>query len=302
MLKKYFEEYNLNQNDEVFINQLENFTPSKINLGFKIVRKANDPDLNSFIQNLKEIPEIKNKNILYNENFVKQFYRIFWKTISELAIGTQNFYIFIEEIISELNRITTKDYIINDCRSTDNYNCGRAMIEIDLFPSKFLIFNSQDGLMDINTQIFYSNYKENLKKECLNKNDKIGNNIDKESILQIYGMYGKRILKEIVLLEKKFQVSTIKNQGLIELIIKNDKNFITFLLPLDYPIGPPSGTFNGRTISEIDIGEGDKGNKGWRPSNNLNLIIEKLLNKKLPFSRTLSKTSLKKLCSLILNI
>jgi hypothetical protein len=288
MLRDYIEKYNLNKDDELFINNFKNYSPPKINLDFKKDRKLNDPILTSFIQELREIPKIKNKEILYKDKFIKEFYRIFWNPIKELAIGTQNFYDFINPIVEELNRITTKDYVIYDCRSTDNYNCGRAMIEINLYPSKFLIFNSQDGLMDINTQIFYSNYKKNINRECPSMEE----NIDKELIVKIYGKYSNRILKEINLLNKKFKVNTVKDKGLIKLILQDNNNFITFILPVNYPFSSPSGTFNGRTISEMDF--------DWDTSKNLKLITDKLLKKKLPFSKTLSNGSLKKFCSYLI--
>lgn len=262
---KIVEEYNKNEKKEEFLPGLNNFIPKQIQIGFKKERNLNDSVLSSFIEELKNIPTINDKKILYDEKFVKQFYRIFWKIISELAIGTQNFYDFIEPIINELNRITVKDYILYDCRSTDKYNCGRAMIEINKSPSKFLIFNTDEkGLMDVNTQLVYSNYK------C--PEPKI---IKIEEIEKYFPKFGKRIVKEISMLSKKYKVKIIEKNP-IEILLRDEKNIITFSLPEDYPLSSPSGTFNGRTISEIDI--------DWDTSKNLLSIINNLIKKKFPKS------------------
>jgi len=298
-LKEYIEEYNLNKNKEIFIQNLKKITLKIPKLEFKAVRNLKDPILTSFIKELNLLPKI-NEEILYDENFVKEFYKIFWSIISKLAIGTENFYDFVSLILNELNRITVPDYIIYDCRSTDNYNCGRAMMEINLFPSKFLLFNTDEkALMDVNTQIFYSNYKENLKKECSKSENKNENKINSEEIdenfiKKNYSQYANRILKEILLLKKNFNVSMEKNNNLVKLVIQNDKNQIILTLPSNYPSESPFGIFNGRTISDVDL--------DWSLSKNLKDLTDNLIKKKLPFSRTLSKSSLEKLCSFVINI
>lgn len=142
-------EYNKNGNIENFLTKLENFNYNLAKLEFKIDRNLDDSIMLSVLKELEKIPEIQNKEILYNERFIQAFYNIFWPLLSKLGVGTQNFYQFIEALIYELNRFTVKDYIIYDCHSTDKYNCGRAM---SIIKKGFLIYNTDEkGYMDINT-------------------------------------------------------------------------------------------------------------------------------------------------------
>ena len=242
-MNKIIEDYNLNGNDELFLEQLEAFSFPKYNLGFK-----KDRNLHDFDRFFKDIPSIENKNILYDERFIKSFYRIFWGLISNLGIATQNFYIFVPEILENLNRITVTDYVIYDCRSTDYYNCGRAMSIIDKYPSRFLIYNSDHGYMDLNTQILYNQGCIKIEK-------------DKKEVLS------KRIMKEVALLQKHYSVKVYGRS----IYLKRDKYKITLHLPKNYPFESPYGTFNGRTISEIDL--------DWKPEKTLLLLADKLIIK-----------------------
>lgn len=259
-------EYNRNENHEEFLNKLDKFsffTNELVSLNFKMDRRTDDPTMNFVLKSLKKIPSIENKKILYNDRFINSFYRIFWDLLKKLGIGTQNFYDFIEKFVHELNRITVKDYVLYDCHSTDNYNCGRAMSIINKSPSQFLIYNTDDkGYMDTNTQKMYlscSSYqpKENLK------------DVDKKIIQNKYPKFSNRLIKEINSLKFKIKMEDVKNG--IKLYLKNGEILITFFIPLDYPFSPPSGTFNDMTISEIDI--------DWNEKSSLKTIVDKLLSK-----------------------
>lgn len=265
--------YNLTNNNISFINELKNFRFQINNLGFKVIRDpldSNDP-VNSVIKNLREIPTINDKEILYNDEFVKYFYEIFWDLIQKLGIATQNFYIFIDIIVFELNRITTPNYIIADCHSTDYYNCGRAMTIINKYLSKLLLFNTDEkGYMDANTQILYLD-------RCMINAEKP---ISIEEVKKYFFKYGNRIIKEILLLSKDFTVKLfINNQLTIRLTNKENNNIkISFILPLDYPNVSPSGTFNDLTISDVDL--------NWSNRESLLNVVHRLMykynNKKFP--------------------
>jgi len=258
-------EYNRNENDDEFLNKLDNFsffTNEFTSLKFKMDRKSDDPTMNFILKSLKKIPSIRNKKILYNDRFINSFYRIFWDLLKKLGIGTQNFYDFIEKFVNELNRITVKDYIIYDCHSTDNYNCGRAMSIINKSPSRFLVYNTDDkGYMDENTQKMYLS--------CLSDRNVNLKDVDKKIIQNKYGKFSNRLIKEINSLKFKIKMEDL-TKG-IKLYLKNDQNLITFFIPLDYPFSPPSGTFNDMTISEIDI--------DWNEKSSLKTIVDKLILK-----------------------
>jgi len=259
-------EYNLNGNVEEFLAKLENFSFYLGDLGFKKDREEDDFTLKFRIDELAKIPEIKDKEILNNERFIKNFYRIFWDLISKLGIATQNFYIFIDKIVYQLNRITLPNYVITDCHSTDNYNCGRAMTILE-GKSKFLIFNTDDkGYMDTYTQTLYLGC-DKLKKDKKSP-------IKLENLEKYYGRISKRIEKEINILKKDFNVEAYENIDGIKLVLINKtlpKILITLNLPLNYPFSGPSGTFKDLTISEIDI--------DWNERKSLKDIVYKLMYK-----------------------
>ena len=257
-MKQIIESYNKNKDDSLFLSKLEHFIfPLKI-VGFKLNRN-NLP----VISELKDIPPIDNKKILYNEKFIEYFYRIFWELIRKLGVATQNFYSFVEDIVFEINRITTKDYVLYDCHSTDNYNCGRAMIVLNKYPSQFLIFNTDDkGYIDEYTQYLYMG--------CPKKDYKDGNlpiNYDK------FENRKKRVENEIKKLKKDFDIQVAQINNGIKLYLRRDKILITFTIPYNYPFEAPSGTFNDLSISDIDI--------DWELSSSLGLekIIDKLMTK-----------------------
>ena len=243
-------EYNINLDDEIFLTKLENFSFSFKISGFKINRDYID------LNELSKIPSIKNKKILYNERFIKSFYRIFWELISKLGIATYNFYDFIDKIVYEMNRITLQDYVISDCHSTDKYNCGRAMMILEgNGKTKFIIFNSDNGIMDINTQLLYLGCEKN--------------NLNEKTTIE-----SRRIVKEIQYLSKEFNVKVYQNGKDIKLVlvnIINPKIVIKINLPEKYPFESPSGTFNDLTISEIDI--------DWSVEKKLKDIVDKLMYK-----------------------
>lgn len=268
-MDKFVSEYNKNRNDKEFLTNLKNFSFFMNGFGslkYKMIRQSNDSTMKFIIKELEKIPKIENEEILYNESFTESFYRIFWDLLSKLGVGTQNFYDFIEALIFQLNRFTTKDYIIYDCHSTDKYNCGRAMSIINKHPSQFLIYNTDDkGYMDVNTQMMY------LSCENLGDAGKRGK-VDIKIIEKYYGRFAKRILKEINGF-KDFQIKMEETNKGIMLYLSNlkDKNLIRLLIPFDYPSSAPSGTFNDLTISEIDI--------DWNPNSSLREIVNRLLAK-----------------------
>lgn len=197
------------------------------------------------------------------------FYKIIWDLISKLGIATYNFYDFIDRIIAELNRITIPNYFISDCHSTDNYNCARAMMVINQNNTRFLIYNSDRGFMDTNTEMMYLGCdKPDLNKLYLDNPE------DVKLITNYYGRISKRIIKEINTLKNEFTVDIYDNKSGIKIVLKDHANkiVITFTLPLEYPLVPPSGTFNDLTISEAET-------EDWKPQDNLKLIVDKLLYK-----------------------
>lgn len=250
-MDKIIEKYNYDNNYEDLLNSLKNFTFKEKIPGFKIERKLDDEYINIIIKNLEKIPEIKNKKILYDENFIKSFYKIFWNLLSRIAIATENFYIFLPFILYNLNRFTIEDYVINDCRSTDNYNCGRAMSIIKEGVSRFLIYNSINGQMDTKTQLLYLQGCNHLNEE----EEEEGMN------------YSNRIIKEIELLKKEFIVE-LKGK---KILLKKGEYRISFILPKEYPRESPFGFFNGRSISEVDI--------NWFPQRRLIDIANELIIK-----------------------
>lgn len=262
-------DYNNDRDDQKFLDVLSkyDFDMSVIELGFKEDRKSDDKVMKYVIDMLRKIPSIKNKKILYNPEFIKTFYRIVWNLISKLSIATQNFYDFLNPIINELNLITIPNYIIFDCHSTDHYNCGRAIMIIDQGPSRFLIFNSDRGFIDTNTQMMYLGCSvPNLPKL----------EFPEETIKKYYGRMSKRVLKEIEILKRDFKVDVYDNNDNngIKLVLKDRPNniLVTFILPRDYPSTAPSGTFNDLTISEAET-------ENWSPRDTLKTIVDRLLFK-----------------------
>lgn len=256
-------QYNNNKNYDEFLLQLSKFRFSLENMEFKKDRYFDDPVIQKTINILKSIPSIQNKEILYDSSFIKYFYDIFWNLIQRLGIGTQNFYVFIPIIVNELNRITVDNYVVYDCHSTDNYNCGRAMIIIDKSPSRLLIFNTDEtGHMDVNTQLLYTS-------DCKSVN---GQEISLNEISLYFPKYYGRIKKEISMIIKKYKVKLRISNGVLKILIPDV--FISLTLDSEYPFSSPSGTFKDMTISEIDL--------NWSDRNTLLNVINTLLNKKIP--------------------
>lgn len=255
-------DYNNDHNIENFLDSLSTFRFTLPLMQLKKHRNKDDKIINNVIMQLKNIPTVLDKDILYNDRFINIFYNIIWDLISKLGIATQNFYEFVPDIISEINRITTSDYFIYDCHSTDYYNCGRAMAVINNGLSRFLVFNSDRGFMDLNTQTMYLGCSPNT----LVKVDDI--NI----ISNYYGRMTKRINKEIEMLNKYYTLDIYHDGKTITLFIKIGKNLIKLNIPTDYPLSPPSGTFNDLTISEAET-------DNWDPRNKLTMVVDKLLYK-----------------------
>ena len=109
-------DFNNSGNVETFLSRWKEFSfyLGDINLGFKKDRSPDDPKLNLILKNLSQIQSIQNKEILYNPTFITNFYRIFWDLISKLGIATQNSYIFIPQLVSQMNRIILPDYVTTD--------------------------------------------------------------------------------------------------------------------------------------------------------------------------------------------
>lgn len=267
-------EFNKYGDEKVFLNKLEKFSfyMEDFKLGYKKDRELDDPVMKFIVNLLKKIPSIENKTILENERFIQSFYRIFWELISRLGVATQNFYMFVDDFVDETNRITRDGYVISDCHSTDNYNCGRAMIVLDppKNSSHILVFNSDSrGMMDENTINLYLNCSKNIDLK----------NLQIKDLPKYYPKFHKRIEKEKNMLSKDFtaEIYEKENNG-IKLVLFNKKPIkngskvmIMFDLPLDYPNSSPTGTFKDLTISQIDF--------DWSLESNLKIVVDKLINK-----------------------
>lgn len=247
--------------------------------GYKIVRDDQNVDdpITQVFNRFDDITPIYDKGILYDERFIKYFYEILWGLLKKIGMATENLHVYVPNFIKNINRITTDNYMIYDCRSTNQYNCGRAMIVVDKNNSRLLIFNTDDkGDMDINVQIDYVGASCE-KLEPLNIDD----------IVKYYGSKHKRILAEIRKLSQKYAISLYDMKDGIRIVATNGDN-ISFDLPLNYPNEPPSGTFNGLTISDVDI----LSDGSWVPSTLLISIVNKIKNKGLisvPTKKTLDK-------------
>ncbi len=247
--------------------------------GYKVVRDDKDVDdpITQIFDRFNNIESIRDKEILYDERFIKYFYEILWGLLKKIGMATQNLHVYVPNFMKNINRITINNYMIDDCRSTHQYNCGRAMIVVDKNNSRLLIFNTDDkGNMDINVQMDYVGASCNNLKQI---------NID--DIVKYYGSKHKRILAEIRKLSQKYAISLYKIDRGIRIVATNGDN-ISFDLPLNYPNEPPSGTFNGLTISDVDI----LSDGSWVPSTLLISIVNKIKNKGLisvPTKKTLDK-------------
>ena len=298
--KQIIDDYNQDNNTTQFLESMNKLNITFSTFGLKEIRdlrNSEDP-VNQIISKISSVPIIQNRNILYDERFVQQFYNIFWNIIRTMGLSTENFYEFVPSIISALNKFTTDDYFISDCRSTDNYNCGRAMIIIGLYPTRFLIFNTDSNAkMDPNTQMEYLKYIQGL---CVNQLSNDPNTVSDNDFdsLEKSGLTG-RLSKELQRLSDKYQISIKKEKHGWKVLLKNNTDSILFNIPTDYPQQPPSGIFNGLTISDTDINLGDT----WFPSNNLTQIIDRLVDKSarglMPVPRVLkvpTKERLEKIC------
>ena len=277
LLGKYIKDFNQTNRPDIFLKNIKKLADKTLNsnypfiirndFGTKITRSFGDPLMNKFLNTLDQIPEIKHKNILYDSRFIESFYNIIWPMLQGLGYSTQNFYDFILSIVDIINRITTVNYIIYDCRSTDIYNCGRAMIPLDLPPSKFLVFNTDDNTqMDLNVQMSYITSNEN--PQCLDLKE-----IDETQLKQYHPRYYKRILKEIKNLTSEYQIKIVEGVNIL-LKHKTLPIQISLALPSDYPNSAPSGIFNGLTISDVDTKK-----YTWSPISNMKTIIDRLVTK-----------------------
>lgn len=300
-LGKIIIKYNKNQDDDYFLEELTNFLNTVIiepkyyaknvkneigmpygNITVKaerIVDTNNPVDL--ILHEMDRIPEIQNKNILENPKFIDLFYNIFWSFLMGIGFSTINLYDYIDKYIYNMNRITRDKYVIYDCRSTDLYNCGRAMLVIprpDLFhPSKIVVFNTgaDEDVMDQGVIDYYLGININFEETP----------IDINLIKRKYPRYGNRIYKELTRMND-YDIQIIET-GLSDAPLKvgfrhKNKDITSFLsLPSDYPHKNPFGTYNGMSISDVDVnisctGESDK---GWNPKCNLSTLLNYLENK-----------------------
>ena len=101
--------------------------------------KPNIPPVYYLYLNLILIDGIKDKTILDDGNFIKQFKNCLSQALLQVALYTYNIYEFIPHIIEQLNRITRPNYVVERCNKNIKdvqdvhplYTCGRAVIEVD---------------------------------------------------------------------------------------------------------------------------------------------------------------------------
>jgi hypothetical protein len=289
-LDNYIKKFNVSGNTNDFLDDLEilsyktsdSFYPYIIRseLGTKIVRSMEDKSMQSILNYINQLSSIDHKKILDNIEFINTFYNILWPMLQGLGYSTQNIHQFIPSFVGGINKITRPGYIVYDCRSTDVYNCGRAMIPIiGKSKTKLLIFNTDDSSqMDPNIYLDFNSQRNehNLTEHNLNKQTyNIGDWTHISRIINENYKYPKRILKELEQLGREYDVSidTISLNITLNSINNNDITFI-IKFPEDYPHSPPSGIFNGLTISDVDNYK-----YNWTPIKNLKIILKNILNK-----------------------
>ena len=110
---------------------------------------------------LDEIPSIEDKNILFTEDFLNVFNDILESILFINAFRIGNIGKYIQEFIESINNITISNYVISDCSNVNkdikskfsdkiseyDYNCGRAIMQINKENSRFLIFNTRDDAL-----------------------------------------------------------------------------------------------------------------------------------------------------------
>jgi len=275
--------YNITNDDTLFLYDLNEYSKKMKNekeyaykivelLGKKVLRKnKHDDKLNTIFRELRLLPHINNAEILYNSVFIELFYKIIWAMLKGFGYATENLYDYIDDFVNILNIITTDEYVIYNCYSTDKYNCGRAMIEIDNYPSKFLIFNTgSEDIMDQNIINKYIGVYDDDHKKQIGINEISG--FDKRII--------NRITKEIKNISSSYDVLLYQLDGEypLEINISSENINISLKIGVNYPYSKPIGTFNERTISDIDIYDSCK-EKLWSEKCNLKNLVDYLVTK-----------------------
>ena len=288
--------FNLNNDNVQFIGNLNEFSQRMNNSktyarriqgnigesGGKVLRIRNFSDpLDKIFHHLSELPAIRDKNILTDSRFIELFYKIFWAILQGFGLSTVNLHDYIDDFINILNFVTVPNYVLYDCRSTNLYNCGRAMIPLPIpdnyYPSKFVIFNTgaDQDVMDQN--VIDSYYGIENPEFQVTSEDQIKNLIN-----IYYSKYSKRIINEL----RKLNVYNIQvlETGLprtpLEIVFKHQTKPVTvsLKLPIDYPYSKPFGVFNGYSISDTDINMScrNKIDKPWLPICRIQNILEYL--------------------------
>lgn len=234
--------YNVNRDKNKFLDNLKLFSDELKKVQFRPIKKnIKDIDEKKFplccIYEFKNIPEIKDKDILYENKFINIFQDILEKIIYMIAFYIENIGDFIDILVRFLNNITLKDYIIIDCsmlkKEDYSYNCGRAFIQIKKDKSRFLVFNTNDdATLDANIIKKYSNIEQEYYQNTLifkegNIEGDVKSIID---ILNTTGIFENKNLDETKFINKLQNVSKkIKKQFKLKVPI-----IPTYIVRLDF--------------------------------------------------------------------
>lgn len=183
--------------------------------GFKVDRKLNiyTYKIGKILKEIENIPKIKDKNIFNDPSFLNSFYTIIEKILYLFGFTTQNIGDFVKYFKNIIDSITYKDFVLIDCGNNPNekYNCGRAIMRIEIPPSKFLIFNTNDdGYIDEYVVNVYNKYSN------LFRDEKVPTDIEPE--------YKEIDIGNLSILEKKFnwKVRRFKTNDLEKVVITKD--------------------------------------------------------------------------------
>ena len=210
-------------NDLIIISKELNFKNTsfeylKLFGGPKRKRQTMSGSINDLLKIISEYPSLKlHPDLLYNDNFIQIFNDIFIELYKLIGISTENFSNFVDDILDIYRKFTNENYIYKDCSYTlSEYNCGRGVFQLDLFPTVFIITNTDsEGNVDEYVVKKYINYMEGKESEEKVSEGKVSR--DEEEKIQIPP---KRLIKENEKIKKAFPNSKIK--------IYKHEGFLTF--------------------------------------------------------------------------
>lgn len=270
LLKSIISTYNADKNDDNFLDHLEilikkeeSFYPLKKVIDNEEIEKQKNKFPLNLIYEFENCPEIKNKKILFEKNFLYLFHREFEKLLYMIAYKIANIGDFIETFVEFWNVITKKNYIKIDCSKVSkskmskffetksknisdfSYNCGRALLQIDSNESPFLIFNTNDDAVPditiLNKYIIREDISEYLDIKLEIDNGEILNLEDeKEFISELkksfenydFTVPPELLIKKISIISKKIKKKLIiklpmlSHEYLLKIIIDSDNEII----------------------------------------------------------------------------